>query len=219
MTMEGMGLSKDDDINSAGLASSAPADPALAAAGPARPAAMRDCVHAALAPRTRQAYREDRARFLAWGGQVPCAPEVGAAYLAARGASHAPATLGRGAVSLGRARTSQGLADPCRGALVQTTWRGIRRRRGNGPAPGGAAGARAAAGAAGAAGGRAARRAGSGAAGGGFRGGVARLGRRDRNRTVFHGVGTGPTGQPAPIVSQTAQPRCPSLCRTASIDR
>ena len=128
--MEGVGLSNDDDINSAGLASSAPADPALR---PALPAAMRDCVHAALAPRTRQAYREDLARFLAWGGQVPCAPEVGAAYLAAHGESHAPATLGRRAVSLGRAHASQGLADPGRSALVQTTWRGIHRRRGTAP--------------------------------------------------------------------------------------
>ena len=94
-----------------------------------KPAAVRDSVHAALAPRTRQAYREDLARFLAWGGQVPCAPEALAAYLAAHGASHAPATLGRWAVSLGRAHTSQGLPDPGRSDLVRATLRGIRRAR------------------------------------------------------------------------------------------
>ncbi len=100
---------------------------------PALPTAVRDYVHAALAPRTRQAYREDLARFLAWGGQVPCAPEVVAAYLAAHGASHAPATLGRWAASLSRAHTSQGLPDPGRSDLVRATLRGIRRARGVAP--------------------------------------------------------------------------------------
>ena len=57
----------DDDITSA--------VPALQpAAGtdalPARPAAVQAYVHAATAPRTRQAYREDLARFLAWGGRI-----------------------------------------------------------------------------------------------------------------------------------------------------
>jgi len=99
-------------------------------APPALPAVVRDYVHAALAPRTRQAYREDLDRFLAWGGRIPCAPELVAAYLAGHGESHAPATLGRWAVSLGRAHTSQGLADPCRSDLVRATLRGIRRQRG-----------------------------------------------------------------------------------------
>ncbi len=99
-------------------------------ATPALPAAVRAYVHAATAPRTRQAYREDLARFLAWGGQIPSTPAQIAAYLAAHGESHAPATLGRWAVSLGRAHTSQGLANPCRSDLVRTTLRGIRRQRG-----------------------------------------------------------------------------------------
>ena len=81
----------DDDITSAlGPCSTGGAEPL-----PALPAAVRDYVHAALAPRTRQAYREDLARFLAWGGRIPCGPEIVAAYLAAHGESHAPATLGR----------------------------------------------------------------------------------------------------------------------------
>jgi integrase len=117
----------DDGITSA-------ADPTAGTAFlPALPAAVRDYVHAALAPRTRQAYREDLARFLAWGGRIPSSPEVVAAYLAAHGASHAPATLGRWAVSLGRAHTSQGLADPGRSDLVRATLRGIRRARGVAP--------------------------------------------------------------------------------------
>lgn len=100
---------------------------------PALPTAVREYIHAATAPRTRQAYREDLARFLAWGGRIPSPPEVVAAYLAAHGESHAPATLGRWAVSLGRAHTSQGLADPCRNELVRATLRGIRRARGVAP--------------------------------------------------------------------------------------
>ena len=117
----------DDDITSAEGPATGPTFL------PALPAAVQDYVHAALAPRTRQAYREDLARFLAWGGQVPCAPEVVAAYLAAHGASHAPATLGRWTASLSRAHTSQGLADPGRSDLVRATLRGIRRARGVAP--------------------------------------------------------------------------------------
>ena len=97
---------------------------------PVLPAAVHTYIHAATAPRTRQAYQEDLARFLTWGGRIPSSPEVVATYLAAHGASHAPATLGRWAVSLGRAHTSQGLTDPCRSELVRTTLRGIRRQRG-----------------------------------------------------------------------------------------
>lgn len=119
---------KGDDGITGKLSRFGPADGA--GVRPAVPAAVQAYVHAALAPRTRQAYREDLARFLAWGGQIPSTPEVIAAYLAAHGESHAPATLGRWAVSLGRAHTSQGLADPCRGALVRATLRGIRRARG-----------------------------------------------------------------------------------------
>ena len=120
----------DDDITSA-VPALQPAEGTDAL--PALPAAVQAYVHAATAPRTRQAYREDLARFLAWGGRIPSPPEVVAAYLAAHGESHAPATLGRWAVSLGRAHTSQGLADPGRSDLVRATLRGIRRRRGTAP--------------------------------------------------------------------------------------
>jgi integrase len=87
-------------------------------------------IHAATARRTRQAYQEDLQRFLAWGGKIPSSPEAVAAYLAAHGETHAPATLGRWAVSLGKAHTTLGLENPCKTELVRTTLRGIRRRRG-----------------------------------------------------------------------------------------
>lgn len=96
----------------------------------ALPVAIQAYVHAATAPRTRQAYQADLRRFLAWGGSLPSAPEAIAAYLAVHGATHAPATLGRWAVSLGRAHTSLGLVDPCHHELVRATLRGIRRQHG-----------------------------------------------------------------------------------------
>lgn len=87
-------------------------------------------IHAATAPRTRAAYQEDLRRFLDWGGQMPATPERIAEYLAAHGQTHAPATLGRWAVSLGKAHTTQGWDNPCRTEVVRTTLRGIRRQRG-----------------------------------------------------------------------------------------
>ena len=83
----------DDDITSA-VPALQPAEGTDAL--PALPAAVRAYVHAATAPRTRQAYREDLARFLAWGGRIPSPPEVVAAYLAAHGESHAPSRAGGG---------------------------------------------------------------------------------------------------------------------------
>ncbi|MFO1432582.1 MAG: hypothetical protein U1F76_21015 [Candidatus Competibacteraceae bacterium] len=96
-----------------------PLDPRLAA-----------FVHAASAANTRLAYQKDLQRFLTWGGVVPSTPEQVAAYLAAHADSHAPASLGRWLVSLGRAHTTQGLVNPCQSELVRTTLRGIRRQRG-----------------------------------------------------------------------------------------
>ncbi len=100
-------------------AAPAPLDPRVAA-----------FVHAASAANTRLAYQKDLQRFLAWGGVVPATPAQVAAYLAAHAASHAPASLGRWLVSLGRAHTTQGLVNPCQSELVRTTLRGIRRQRG-----------------------------------------------------------------------------------------
>lgn len=111
-------------------------DEALAALARAAEPSLRpavtvaDYVHAALADRTRQAYQEDLQRFLAWGGQVPATPAQIAAYLAAHGESHAPTTLGRWVVSLGKAHSTLGVENPCKSELVRATLRGIRRRRG-----------------------------------------------------------------------------------------
>lgn len=97
---------------------------------PALADAVAGYVHAAIADRTRQAYQEDLQRFLNWGGHIPSPAEQIAAYLAVHGETHAPATLGRWIVSLGKAHTSLGLGNPCTSALVRATLRGIRRQRG-----------------------------------------------------------------------------------------
>ena len=91
---------------------------------------IQDYIEAALADRTRHEYRADLRRFLAWGGTLPAAPELIAAYLAAHAASHATATLQRWLVSLGRAHSAQGLPDPTKTDLVRTACKGIRRRHG-----------------------------------------------------------------------------------------
>ena len=96
----------------------------------ALPGTVADYVHQALAARTRQSYQDDLQRFLNWGGTLPCSAEQLATYLAPHGASHAPATLGRWAVSLGRAHTTLGYENPARSDLVKATLRGIRRQRG-----------------------------------------------------------------------------------------
>ncbi|MEE4377844.1 MAG: tyrosine-type recombinase/integrase [Candidatus Competibacteraceae bacterium] len=89
-----------------------------------------DYVQAATAENTRKAYQEDLQRFLAWGGNLPCQPEQLADYLANHGETHAPASLARWAVSVGRAHTSLGLENPAKTDLVRTVLRGIRHRRG-----------------------------------------------------------------------------------------
>ncbi|MEZ5583321.1 MAG: integrase, partial [Candidatus Competibacteraceae bacterium] len=95
-----------------------------------QPVTVADYVQAATADNTRRAYQEDLQRFLAWGGFLPCEPEQLADYLAFHGETHAPATLARWAVSIGRAHTTLGLENPAKTDLVRTVLRGIRHRRG-----------------------------------------------------------------------------------------
>jgi integrase len=136
-------MENDDDIKNMAKARlpggedqarSTPLAPRESAAGvPIASPAVTAYVQAALAARSRQAYREDLARFLDRGGTVPATPEEVANYLAAHAATHAVATLARWTVSLGRAHTTQGLANPCKTELVRTTLKGIRRTHGAAP--------------------------------------------------------------------------------------
>lgn len=87
-------------------------------------------VAAALAGNSRRAYQGDLQDFLAWGGSVPCAPEMLAAYIAARAEVHSPHTISRRVVGISRAHTSQGLPDPAKTDLVRVVLRGVRKAHG-----------------------------------------------------------------------------------------
>jgi integrase len=87
-------------------------------------------VHFAVSDNTRLAYQGDLADFLAWGGSVPCTPEMLASYIASRAEVHSPYTISRRVVGISRAHVSQGLADPAKSDLVRTVLRGVRRKNG-----------------------------------------------------------------------------------------
>lgn len=91
---------------------------------------VRRLIQAATAPNTRRAYRSDLAHFLGNGGVLPAPAANVAGYLARFGDRLAIATLARRLVAIGRAHTSQGLANPCQADLVRLTMRGIRRTYG-----------------------------------------------------------------------------------------
>lgn len=88
-------------------------------------------LRASLSDNSRKAYCSDLAQFLGWGGTVPASPELIAAYLAAHAEQHAPATLARRLVSIGKAHTAQGLQSPTGSTLVRATLRGIRHTHGS----------------------------------------------------------------------------------------
>jgi integrase len=87
-------------------------------------------LQAAISNNTRRAYRSDVAHFIKWGGIIPAGPEVVTAYITHYAGTVKAATLARRLVSIGRAHTSQGLANPCGHDLVRATLRGIRRIHG-----------------------------------------------------------------------------------------
>ena len=94
------------------------------------PADVMRYVQAATAENTRRAYRGDVADFIAFGGCIPSTPEQLAAYMTSRAALHAPATIMRRVIGIGRAHSLQGYADPSKTDLVRTVARGLRRTHG-----------------------------------------------------------------------------------------
>ena len=89
-------------------------------------AEVRYYVENALSKNTRRAYQNDLAAYYAWGGTIPASPEAIAAYLSAQADILATATLQRRLVSIGKAHTMQGYANPAKDDLVRLTMRGIR---------------------------------------------------------------------------------------------
>lgn len=91
---------------------------------------VRFYVEESLSHNTRMAYRKDIEHFRAWGGFIPCAPDVVAQYLSAHALSHRISTLSRWLVSVRKAHTMQGLPDPTKSDLVKLTLKGIKRVHG-----------------------------------------------------------------------------------------
>lgn len=92
---------------------------------------VRSYIHASLSDNSRRAYRADLHHFIAWGGTIPATAEMIAVYLATHAELHAPATLARRLVSIGKAHTAQALPSPTTTELVRATLRGIRHIHGS----------------------------------------------------------------------------------------
>jgi integrase len=91
---------------------------------------VREYLDLAVSENTRRAYRSDLAHFGAWGGQIPCSPELLAAYIAAYAGRLSIATLSRRLASISKAHTMQGYGSPAASDLVRMTMRGVRRLHG-----------------------------------------------------------------------------------------
>jgi len=89
--------------------------------------AVSDYVRGSLSANTRRAYRSDLNHFQEWGGTIPATEEMIAAYLADHAGELSVATLMRRLASIAKAHAAQGLKNPTRSILVQSTMRGIKR--------------------------------------------------------------------------------------------
>jgi site-specific recombinase XerD len=92
--------------------------------------ATSEYLHAAISNNTRRAYCSDLAHFIKWGGTIPASPETVTAYITEHAGIVKSTTLVRRLVSIRRAHSSQGLANPCKSDLCKTTLRGIKRVHG-----------------------------------------------------------------------------------------
>jgi site-specific recombinase XerD len=106
-------------------------DPAIAETVVTVTPSVSQYINAAIADNTRLAYRQDLRDFLNWGGEVPCTPDVLAAYIADRAQTVSAHTISRRVVGIGRAHVSQGHSDPAKTDLVRTVLRGVRRVKGS----------------------------------------------------------------------------------------
>ena len=94
------------------------------------PDEVKALVEASLAKNTRRAYLSDLDHFETWGGRIPAAPSMVAAYLAAHSQALSVATLVRRVASIAMAHRARGLPSPCQSEIVRATLRGIKRTRG-----------------------------------------------------------------------------------------
>ena len=87
-------------------------------------------VRKSISDSTRRAYVSDLRQFEAWGGVVPCMPELIASYLADRAGHLSIATLCRRLAAISTAHEAKGLPNPIPTPLVRAALRGIRRVHG-----------------------------------------------------------------------------------------
>lgn len=91
---------------------------------------LREYVQEANAPNTRRAYKNDLAHFKAWGGMVPCQPQMVCDYLVTYAGQLAVSTLQRRLVAITRAHNVLSYANPVETEAVRLTIKGIQRKHG-----------------------------------------------------------------------------------------
>jgi integrase len=89
-----------------------------------------DLVENSISGNTRRAYQSDLTHFEGWGGRIPAAPGMVAAYLATHSETLSVATLVRRVATISKAHVARGLPNPCRSEIVHATLRGVKRTRG-----------------------------------------------------------------------------------------
>jgi integrase len=92
--------------------------------------AVRDLIEYSVSDSTRVAYASDLKHFAEWGGVLPAAPEMVAAYVAAYAGTLSVATITRRVATLSKAHKAMVGNNPCQSALVKATLQGLRRKHG-----------------------------------------------------------------------------------------
>lgn len=91
---------------------------------------LREYVQEANSPNTRRAYKTDLEHFRAWGGLIPCQPQMVCDYLVTYAGELANSTLQRRLVAITRAHNALGYANPVETEAVRLTMKGIQRKHG-----------------------------------------------------------------------------------------
>lgn len=92
--------------------------------------AVRELIEHSVSDSTRVAYVSDLKHFAEWGGVLPAAPEIVAAYVAAYAGTLSVATITRRVATLSKAHQAMAGSNPCQSALVKATLQGLRRKHG-----------------------------------------------------------------------------------------
>ena len=90
-----------------------------------------DYIREAHAKNTHKAFRNDMDHFIAWGGSIPCSPEVLTQYLSYHASILSVATLKRRIATIGKAHRLSGYTpSPTQSEAVKMTLKGIQRHHG-----------------------------------------------------------------------------------------